>query len=182
MRTHLLLMIAVLCFSVAGAEPVKVGDTKITFEPPANFKPVPKEIIDLKWPSDRAPRYVVGNESATTTVAYDIKPHQIPQDKLGEVQTTFTRLFNQIIPGIEWKSNEIIEHSGQKWLLLEMTSRAIDTDIHNIMLVTGYQGKMLVFNFNSTKEEFSRFEKELRASLKSIKLPNSGETAERDPE
>ena len=168
------LLIAVLLFpSLALAEPIKVGDTKVTFDPPPGFKLVPKEIIDLKWPSKRAPQFVVGNESASTTVAYDLKPNRIPQDKLGEVRKSFTRLFERIVPGIQWKKNELVEHSGQKWIFMEMTSRAVDTDIHNIMFLTGYQGKMLVFNFNSTKEEFPKSEKSLRASLKSIKLPNS---------
>ncbi len=77
-----------------------------------------------------------------------------------------------MIPGIEWKKNEIIEHSGQKWVLMEMTSNAVDTDIYNILLMTGFDGKMLVFNFNSTKKDFPKYEAELRKSLKSVKLPN----------
>ena len=111
------LLIAVLLFpSLALAEPIKVGDTKATFDPPPGFKSVPKEIIDLKWPSNRAPQFVVGNESASTTVAYDLKPNRIPQDKLGEVRKSFTRLFERIVPGIQWKKNELVEHSGQKWI------------------------------------------------------------------
>ena len=31
----------------------------------------------------------------------------------------------------------------------------MDTDIYNIMLVTSYGQEMLMFNFNSTKEDFS---------------------------
>ena len=57
---------------------------------------------------------------------------------------------------------------GQQWIYLEMSSRAIDTDIHNIMLITPLQGKMLIFNFNSTKAEFPKVEAELRASINSI--------------
>lgn len=104
-------------------------------------------------------------------MAYDLKPHEIPQEALPEVQKSFTQLFKRIIPDIAWKKNEIIEHSGQKWLMMEMTSNAIDTDIYNIMLMTGFEGKMLIFNFNSTKEDFPKYEAELRASLNSIKLP-----------
>lgn len=153
------------------ADPIKVGDTEVTFEPPAGFKPLSKEIIAAKWPTNRAPAFVVGNESASTTVAYDLKPHLLPQDKLEEAKAAFTQLFDRIIPGIEWKKNEIIEHAGQKWISMEMTSNAIDTDVHNIMLVTGYKDRMLVFNFNSTKKDFPKFEDSLRESLKSIKLP-----------
>ena len=173
MKTINALILALLAIPLAAAEPVKVGDTDVTFVPPDGFKPVPQEIIDVKWPSQRAPKFVVGNDDASTTVAYDLKPHVIPQDKLGEVQKSFTQLFGRMIPGLEWKKNEIVEHSGRKWLFMEMTSTAIDTDIHNMMMITGYGNRMLVFNFNSTKEDFPKFEKALRASLASIKIPEA---------
>ena len=153
------------------AEPIKVADTEVTFEAPEDFKPLSKEIIATKWPTNRAPAYAIGTPSGSTTVAYDLKPNNIPQEALPEVQKSFTELFERMIPGIAWKKNEIIEQSGQKWLLMEMTSNAVDTDIYNIMLMTGFEGKMLVFNFNSTKEDFPKYEAALRKSLKSVKLP-----------
>ena len=164
----------VVCLTAAAttlANPVSIGDTGITFVPPPQFTPVPQHIIDIKWPNKTAPRYVVGNERATTTVAYDLKPHQIPQDKLVEIQKVFTALFGKIVPIIAWKRNEIIEHEGQKWVFMEMTSEALDTDIYNMLLVTGFDGQMLVFNFNSTKEEFPKYEQMLRDSIKTIRLP-----------
>jgi hypothetical protein len=153
------------------AEPIKVADTEVTFDPPEGFKPLSKEIIAYKWPTNRAPAFAIGTPTGSTTVAYDLKPNNIPQEALPEAQKSFTQLFERMIPGIAWKKNEIIEHSGQKWLMMEMTSNAIDTDIYNIMLMTGFDGKMLIFNFNSTKEEFPKYEAALRKSLKSVKLP-----------
>lgn len=173
MKSALTLLLAFCSISIASANPIKVGDTEVTFEPPAGFKAIPQKIIDLKWPTNRAPKFVVGNESASTTVAYDLKPHVIPQNKLGELQKKFTQLFERMIPGLDWKKNEIIEHSGRKWLFMEMTSFAVDTDIYNIMMITGYDNRMLVFNFNSTKEDFPKFEKALRKSLASIKIPKT---------
>jgi len=153
------------------AEPVFVGDTKVTFVPPAGFKELPQEIIDTKWRSKDAPKFVVGNDRATTTVAYDLKNHDISKASLSEIKDSFGELFERIIPGIQWIKREIIEHSGKDWILLEMSSHAIDTDIHNIMFLTSYEDKMLVFNFNSTKDDFKGYEKQLRESLLSIKLP-----------
>lgn len=153
------------------AEPIKVADTEVTFDPPEDFKPLSKELIAIKWPTNRAPAYAIGTPTGSTTVAYDLKPHNIPQEALPEVQQSFTQLFERIIPGIAWKKNEIIEHSGQRWLMMEMTSHAVDTDIYNIMMLTGFEGKMLIFNFNSTKEDFPKYEEALRKSLKSVKLP-----------
>lgn len=172
LKTALLpLWLSLMASATALANPINVGDTGVTFTPPPTFQPLPQHIIDRKWPSKTAPRYVVGNERATTTVAYDLKPHKIPQDKLDEAQKVFTALFGKIVPIIAWKRNEIIEHEGQKWLFMEMTSEALDTDIYNMLLVTGFDGQMLVFNFNSTKEEFPKYEQMLRDSIKSIRLP-----------
>lgn len=169
------MLLAALCLGVSSfalADKVKVAGTEVTFEAPAGFEPLSPEIIAAKWPSNQAPAYAIGNPTGSTTVAYDVKPHPLPQEAMPEAQKAFTQGFERMVPGLVWKKNELIEHSGQTWLLLELTSNAIDADIYNIVLVTGLDGKMLVFNFNSTKEEFPRYEAELRRSLQSITLPH----------
>jgi hypothetical protein len=165
-----LMAVLLFCGSAASAQLLQVGDAPVSFEPPPGFEAVPQAIIDVKWPGPHAPRFVVGNPAATTTVAYDLKPHVIPQGKMVEVQQAFTPLMARLVPGIQWIKNDIIEHSGQKWLFMEMTSTAADTDIHNIMLITGIDRQMLVFNFNSTRDEFPRLETALRESIRSIKV------------
>lgn len=159
--------------SVCLAKEVNIADSGITFNAPDEFVPLPlpQEIIDAKWPSSRAPRWVIGNASGATTIAYDIKPNDISAVPLTRLMSHFKTTFNRIVPGIEWIKSEIIEISGAKLVYLEMTSNAIDTDIHNIMLLTSYGKQMLIFNFNSTKEEFSRYESELRNSVETIRLP-----------
>ena len=162
------LICSLLLCGWAPADLVKLDGGKVTFEAPEGFKKLAQDVIDKKWPSKRGPAFVVGNEAATTTIAYDIKPFKVPADELPKVQKSFTDQFSRIIPGIAWKKNKIIKLAGRNWIYLEMTSNAVDTDIYNMMLVTGYEGKMLVFNFNSTKEEFPQYEKRLRKSLNSI--------------
>ena len=162
----ILLSLASLVFG----ETVSLDNGHIKFEAPDGFKPVPEEVIKLKYPSSRAPQYVIGNKSAATTIAYDLKPHNIPQDKIDEARVAFTQMFPRMIPGLKWKENKTMEFSGRKWGYFEMTSTAIDTDIYNIMLFTGYKDQMLVFNFNSTKEEFEKYERALKKSIKSIKI------------
>ena len=172
MKTKYVVFTFLLVASVAFANPVKIPGTDVTFLPPPGFQPLSQEIIDVKWPNKNAPRYVIGNATASTTIAYDIKDSKMTLADLAEAKGYFTTLFDRIIPGIEWKRNEIIEHSNQPWIMMEMTSNAIDTNIHNVMLVTSYAGRMLMFNFNSTKEDFPKYEKALRGSISSIKLPN----------
>lgn len=169
-KAETLLIIFLFTTSLISAKEVSIDGGRITFDAPDEFKPLPQKIIDIKYPSSRAPKYVIGNQSGATTIAYDLKQNVIPPEQLEEVRQAFTKMFPRLIPGLEWKENKIIELAGRKWGYMEMTSHAIDTDIYNIMIFTGYNDQMLLFNFNSTKEEFKEYESKLRASLKSIKI------------
>ncbi len=155
---------------VALAKEVSFDGASVTFVVPDAFAELSKEEIKAKYPSVNAPSQVIGDERRTTTIAFQVKEQAIKSSDLPEVQKAFTQVFDRVIPGIEWKQNAIVEMAGQKWLMLEMTSRAIDQDIHNIVLVTPHKGRMLMFNFNSTKNEFPKVEKVLRDSIKSIVL------------
>lgn len=162
----------------ASAEILTLDNGGVSFDVPDGFKPLSTELIATKFPRARPPRYVVGNESAATTIAYDLKPHRIPMNKIDEFREAFTKVFPRMIPGLEWKKNEIVMLGGREWALFEMTSFALNVDIYNIMLFTGYKGQMLLFNFNSTKEEFPVYEAALRQSMRSIQVNETVEAAD----
>jgi hypothetical protein len=155
------------------AEMFSLPQGGVTLNAPDGFTQLSPEEIAAKYPSARRPSFVVGNARRTTTIAMDLKPHTLPPEKLPEVKASFEKLFDRIVPGIEWKERKLIDMQGQQWIYFEMTSRAVDTDIYNIMLVTPHRGKMLVFNFNSTKGEFPQVESELRKSIQTIALPRT---------
>src|ERR1043166_2482004 len=91
-----------------GAKPVSLGDN-VSFDAPEGFTPLSPEEIAIKYPSARAPHFVVGNKRRTTTIAYDLKPQSIPADKLGEVKDSFEQTFQRIVPGLVWRDRKIIE-------------------------------------------------------------------------
>ncbi len=152
------------------AKNINITGTDISFAVPDAFKPLPQKLIDMKWPMKKAPKWVVSNESTSTSIAYDLKPNDISTVPLPKLVNYFKNTFNRIGPGVVWKKAEVIEIHGEKWVYLEFTSNAINADIYNIMLVTSYGNEMVMFNFNSTKEEFPIYEKKLRQSIQSIKL------------
>ncbi|MGB5412647.1 MAG: hypothetical protein WBN09_14025 [Woeseiaceae bacterium] len=169
-NSHFLLCVAIFG-GVVHAGTIEIEDTGVTFVAPDEFEPLSQEVIDIKWPNKNGPRFVVGNERATTTIAYDVKAQDISGADMDELRASLEQTFNRIIPGIQWKENSVIEHEGRNWVYLEMTSNAIDTDIYNIMMLGGVGQEMIIFNFNSTKEDFPKYEEELRQSLKSIRVP-----------
>jgi len=154
----------------AYAKTIKIDGGGVVFNSPVGFEPLSQRMMRAKFPSNGAPQNVIGNSLATTTIAYDIKNHKLSQTTLGYTRDDLLKTLPKLIPGLVWKQNKIIRHSGQKWIYLEMTSKAVDTGIYNIMMVTDYKGKMLMFNFNSTIEDFTRYERELRKSIFSIEI------------
>jgi hypothetical protein len=167
-------LIAILVFfggiTAAFAQRVEVPDTTVSFESPPGFTALTREEIQAKYPKASGPGFVVGNKARTTSIAYDIKPIAIGDKDLPDLMAAFGERFEKAIPGLAWKDRKLIEMDGQRWVYLEMTSTAVDTDIHNIMLITPHAGKLLMFNFNSTREEFPDVEALLRSSIESIAL------------
>ena len=56
----------------------------------------------------------------------------------------------------------------REWAYLEVSSAAVDQGIHNIVLMGVYDGRVLMFNFNSTLAEFPTVAKAMRTSMASI--------------
>lgn len=152
------------------AEQFTITGSGVSFDAPAGFTRLSQDEIDLKYQAKLAPAFVVGNERRTTTIAYDLRPQELSPDHLNQDKQAFEKIFERSIPGLIWKDRKIITLQNQRWIYFEMTSQAIDSDIHNIMLITPHKGKMLLFNFNSTVDDYKKFENVFKKSIQSITL------------
>ena len=171
MRSFLFALIASLAaIAPLRAATVTVPDTDVTFRAPEGFTSLSRQELDIKFPSKTGPSFAVGNERRTTTVAYDVKDVAITIEALESQLNALGEAMGRAIPGVAWVDRKIVQIGGQSWAYFEMTSTAIDADIHNIVLMTPFRGKMIVFNFNATKSDFVKLESELRASIQSIDL------------
>jgi hypothetical protein len=138
---------------------------------PKGFEPMDEETIAVKFPRGNPPKEVFSNERGKTSIAITVSEGaRLPPDKLPEFRKYIESVMERMIPGLKWISREYTEIDGRKWARLELMSTAIDTDIHNIILITSFEGMPLMFNFNSIKEEFAALGAELDRSTKSIKI------------
>lgn len=172
-RFALVLLFSLLVIAPASGwarDRVQVRGTAASFEPPAGYTALTDDEIARKYPSKSAPAQVVGNARRTTSIAFELKPLALTDAKLPETSNKLATGMQQSLPGIHWIVRKFVVMSGQRWLFMELTSKAKDTDIHNIVLLTPYDGKALLFNFNSTRAEFPAVEKQLRASIQTIRL------------
>lgn len=175
---HLLRFLLIgLCWVVGTCWVASVRSETITFangtvllEPPPGFLPLSDQVKAIKFPRGNTPTAVIGNESASTTIAYGLRPREIRQQDMEAARKVFTKVFSRVLPGLQFKENKVVDLAGQRWGYMEMTSNAVDTDIYNIVVFTGHQGKTLILNFNSTRGDFPKYEQALRKSISSLQL------------
>jgi len=149
---------------------LSINDGGVTFNVPAGFKPMPTNLIKVKYPRGNPPRHVMTNDSTETTIAFDTRPKKLPQEQVEASLKAFAEAFKKTVPGFKLKQKKVVNLGGQKWALIEFISNTIDSKVHNVLLTTGYKDKMLIINFNSTLLEFSKYEAGFHQSIKSIKL------------
>lgn len=155
---------------IFAGERVTLGGGRVSFIPPAGFKRLTKEEIAKKYFRGNPPQYVFGNQSLSVNVAVTFSITKVSPQQLPEYKEAMEEMLPRLIPGLQWLSRELIDVEGRKWVHLEMTSYAIDTDIHNHLYSTSFDGKVLTFGFNSTVKEYPLVKETLEKSFRSIRL------------
>jgi len=145
------------------------SETHISIEPPKELREMSQDFIDYKWRNGSV-QWAFGNDTGATTIGIGLTQYDISEIALSELLSQYKDSFSRMIPGIKWINSKVIELSGAEWLYLELQSNAIDASIHNIMLLTSYGKQQLILNFNSTTEEFDKYQSGLRASIQSIEI------------
>ena len=152
-------------------ERVQFRDGRVSFVPPAGFKPMSKEDINVKFGrkgAAYAPDFAYSNEQQNVSVAVGFRGSGLQAAPLGELKKAMEAQFESSIPGVEWIEREIITRDGRSWIHLHLKAKAIDTGIINDMYFTIFDGQLLLFNFNSTIAQYDKYKESLRKSAETI--------------
>lgn len=175
-RTYILATLCIVLATTTSPAQTNTNRTavlggKVSLILPKNFEPMTKETITAKFPRGNPPKEVFSNERGKTSIAMTVSEGtRLPPDQLPEFRKYIESVIERMVPRIKWISREYVDIDERRWARLEFMSNAIDTDIHNIMLITSFEGMPLTFNFNSIKEEFDALCLELDKSIKSIRI------------
>ncbi len=162
---------ALVWSAMASAAPIVVPGSQVTFEPPPGFTTLTADELSFKFPRAGGPDFAVGNNTRATTIACDVRAVQLAPDQLQDAMDETMSGLEKGVPGVQWKQHGIIKMHGHPWVYLELTSQAVDTGIHNVMLFTSLHSGLFLCNFNSTTEEYPKLETALLKSMASIALP-----------
>lgn len=143
------------------------ADGRISFVGPPGFTVLTAAELSAKYPNAGAPRNALGNTRRTTSIAYDLLDQRSPSADLDALRRALMGSFAQL-PDLKWVASDVRRVGSRDWAYIEFTAAAADQPLHNIVLTSVYDGRVLMFNFNSTVAEFPRVEQALRASMATI--------------
>ena len=166
------LLFLVFILPASAQDRVSMVEGRVSFVPPDGFRKMTDAEIKLKYRLGNAPQYVYSNEPMNVSVAITFSSQAVAPEELTELKAAMERALPRLIPGLSWVTREIVEISGRPWVHFEIKSYAIDTDIHNEMYLTSFDGKMLGFNFNSTVAQRDRYKDALKKSRDTIRVLN----------
>jgi hypothetical protein len=165
--------VALLAAAAAAQEPVQLAGGRVSFVPPEGFKPMAREDVVIKFGrngADEAPEHVYSNERQAVTIAFGFKGQNVPADALPEVKRLLEADFERRLPGIEWRAREFVELNGVRWIHFNMKTPAIDVPVVNHMYITILDGRLLMFNFNSSAAFYDAHKESLLKSARTITI------------
>lgn len=150
---------------------VTLYDGMVSFEPPPEFSRLSEEIVAAKFPEARGPGIVYGNSRTTVSIAITYPPERMLRpEQLPDFKTFMESFLEKQKKGMQWLKKEFVEINGQRWIHFELISQAVDTKIHNHMYLTSLDERVLLFNYNSTVEEYDSYKEALERSKNSIQI------------
>ena len=172
MKRSALILIVLVSFAGRGFSQTSVSlrDGRLSLEIPGGFTGWTAEQISLKYPNANPPQFVFANSRGNVSIAITFSQTVVSLDQLPQLKTSMEQMLPRMIPGLEWIARETLEINGRPWIHFELTSFAVDADIHNHMYMTSFDGRMLGINMNSTAGEYAEARNALIRSRDSIRV------------
>jgi hypothetical protein len=155
--------------SLAGAKEIDFAGG-VTFNAPDEFTPLTPDEVAAKFPQRSGPLEAIGNESRDVSISYSLTATAVQPEQLADLKNALTTMLPKLRPGLQFITNVFVEINGTKWIEMESVLPEGGQKIHNIQLMTSYEGKLLAFNFNSTVPLFDSYKDKLNASINSITI------------
>ncbi len=149
---------------------VYLVDNQISFVPPQGFTAMSAAEISTKFPGSVPPQHAYGNVPRSVSIGVNFSDIDLAPEQLPEVRQFLESFLEESVPGFKWVARDYETMGGSRWIKLEFISQAMDTQVHNDLYITSFQGKLLGFNFNSTLAMEKRMRPSLQASRDSILL------------
>lgn len=119
---------------------------------PTDFQRMSQEVLIQKYPSNNRPAIVFTDVTGTINLAVNHTTNRISLEQLPQALPVFANQFENLYPSIQWYRKEVTTLNERRFVVMEFITPAVDGEIYNLMFITELEGRLLMFNFNCTRE------------------------------
>lgn len=145
---------------------------KVTLVTPKDFGLMKKELLEMKYPASRRPSEVLSDSTGGVTLAFNHTQSPMKQDQVIEAHAAISKMFHNTYPSAKWIRDTTFTKDGNNFMVLELVTPAMDTEIHNIIYGTSVDGRFLLVAFNTTVQQSNEWLPIGKKIMDSIKLNN----------
>jgi hypothetical protein len=143
---------------------------KVQLEIPLQLEVMDANMFSLKYPMENAETTkAYGNADGTVSLLISPRQEKATQSDLPKYQQMLYKSFGKS-PSIDFKKNEVRKINGRDFIVLEMVTPAVDTQVYNLMFVTSSGGRLLMGTFNCTVDMQKEWQPIAQLILASVKV------------
>lgn len=129
-----------------------------------------EETLRIKYPTDHGPTDVYSDETGAVNVAIHHTQDKMPQRHLVTFHKHIDEAYRKAQPSATWLFSGIINVDGRNWFKLVLRTPALDTEIHNTVLGTSLDDRLLLVSLNVTKELEEAWLQPYEAIIQSLRI------------
>lgn len=147
-------------------------DGRVKMLVPTSLAPMPEEMLELKYPSQRRPTLVFTNPAGSVNVALNHTQNAASDADVPGLHRSMEQLLRRVHPTAQWHDSKTGQRDGMRYFVLDFVTPAVDTDVRNMVFATPLDGRMLLVSFNCMVELQSSWAPLGQQIIDSITLPD----------
>lgn len=137
---------------------------------PVMFTPMQKEFVEIKYPNNNRPDYILSNPSTTINLTFAYKTYQMEPEKTEVNRDVIQELVMRGQRGGEVIESNTVTAGDIKISYFDFVTSAIDSDIYNLIFFFSLRGRMMMGAFNCLQPDQSDWKEVAIQMLESVRI------------
>jgi hypothetical protein len=149
---------------------IDLSSGQVQLELPSQLQEMDAEMFRLKYPLENTETTkAYSNEDGTVSLLISPRPEKATQTDLPKYQQMLYESFGKN-SNIDFRKSEIRKINGRDFVVIEMVTPAVDTEVYNLMFVTSSGGRLVMGTFNCTVDRQKEWQPLAERILGSVKV------------
>lgn len=120
---------------------------------PEPFEQMSEDVAKVKYPLESRPNMIYTNETGSINFAFSDTGYELQEKDIEEYLNVLLDTFKEISPTAQILNHHVDEHAGYKIGVIEMITKAVDTNIYNYMWYRVVDERLIISTFNCKEED-----------------------------